>query len=68
MDSRIEELATIILERAKSSADLIKDGGLRDKDRYHTYRRFERLAVDMLTAIHEYRVDHRDEYVDRVAP
>ena len=53
MDSRIETLAEIILDRAKSSADTIGINNARESDEYQTFRRLEWLAVDMLTALHE---------------
>lgn len=61
MDSRIEELAEIILERAKGTADLIKTPS--DADRYKAYRRCEWLAVEILSVIHDYRCDHQEEYL-----
>lgn len=63
MDSRIEELATIIQERASSTADLFMEGGDRG-DSYHSYRSLEALARNMLRVIKEYRADHPKEYED----
>jgi hypothetical protein len=60
MDSRIEELAEIILERAKGVADQITERN--HSDTYRTYRRIERQAVDILAALREYRADHPEEY------
>ena len=62
MDSRIETLAEIILDRAKSSADTIGINNARESDEYQTFRRLEWLAVDMLTALHEYRVAYPEKY------
>ena len=67
MDSRIEELAAVIQDHAKAQADMLQAGGWRDKDRYQVYRKCEWLALDILTAIHQYRIDHRDEYQDKPA-
>jgi hypothetical protein len=61
MDSRIEELAQIILERSEDSADAIREGGVRD-DRYHGYRRLQSLAADMLAVVKDYRRDHPEKY------
>lgn len=65
MDSRIEELAQIIGERAGSAADLVRDAadGYRG-DRYHSWRRMQALANEILTVISDYRRDHPKEYVD----
>jgi len=63
MDSRIEELATIIKERASSTADLLQDRSDRG-DVYHSYRSLETLASNMLRVIKEYRTDHPKEYED----
>jgi hypothetical protein len=68
MDSRIEELAAIILERAESSANAINSGavpGQVDKatrDRYATYRRLQWSATEMLSLIHDYRVNNPELY------
>lgn len=60
MDSRIEELAEIILERAKGAADPITERN--HDDRYRTYRRIEWLATDILAALRQYRAEHPQEY------
>jgi len=65
MDSRIEELANIIQERASSTADLLQDGGDRG-DAYHSYRSLEAMAGSMLRVIKEYREEHPKEYDDPV--
>lgn len=70
MDSRIEELAEVILERAKSTADALNESAKSTSaqvspqtvDRYKAYRRCEWLAVEVLTVIHDYRCDHREEH------
>ncbi len=68
MDSRIEELALIIAERAGQAADNVRNaaGGVRG-DRYHSWRRLHALARDMQAVIDEYRRDHPEEYVDTTA-
>jgi hypothetical protein len=65
MDSRIEELAQIILERATDAANNVQAAadGLRG-DRYHSWRRLAHLAGEMKTVIDDYRNAHRDEYED----
>jgi len=66
MDSRIEELAAIIQERAKQTADAISAGVApfpeKEKDRFRTSRRIESLALELLTELHEFRCRHRDDY------
>ena len=63
MDSRIEELAQIIRERAGSAADNVRNaaGGVRG-DRYHSWRQLHALAGQMLEVIESYRKDHPEEY------
>lgn len=65
MDSRIEELAQIIRERAGQSAETVRAAadGFRG-DRYHSWRQLERLASEMQQVIDDYRHDHPEEYVD----
>ena len=65
MDSRIEELAQIIRERAREAAHNVQAAadGLRG-DRYHSWRRLEYLAGEMQTVIDDYRKAHREEYED----
>ena len=65
MDSRIEELAQIIRERAGDAADNVRNaaGGIRG-DRYHSWARLHSLAGDMLDVISGYRSDHPEEYRD----
>lgn len=65
MDSRIEELAHIIAERAGDAADNTRKAadGLRG-DRYHAWRRLHALAREMLTVVEDYRRDHPEEYAD----
>jgi hypothetical protein len=65
MDTRVEELACIIHERAKESADNIRSAaGCERGDLYPCYRRLQSLAYEMLNVISEYRRDHPEEYVD----
>lgn len=63
MDSRIEELAQIIRERAASAADNVRRAadGVRG-DRYHSWRSLESLAMGMLRVIEDYRREHPEEY------
>ena len=61
MDTRIEVLAEVILDRAKLNADLFAEGRNRG-DKYHAYRRIENLCRDMLGVLEEYRRDHPEEY------
>lgn len=65
MDSRIEELAQIIRERAREAAHNVQAAadGLRG-DRYHSWRRLENLAAEMQTVMGDYRKTHREEYED----
>ena len=65
MDSRIEELAQIISERAGAATEKARNatGGIKD-DRYQYWRRLHSLARDMQAAIDEYRRDHPEEYLD----
>lgn len=65
MDSRIEELAQIISERAGAAAENMRNasGGILG-DRYHSWRRLHTLARDMQAVIDEYRRDHPEEYRD----
>ena len=63
MDSRIEELAQIIAERAGDAADNVSraaDGQL--GDRYHSWCRLRNLAREMKTVIDDYRKAHPKEY------
>ena len=62
MDSRIEELAQIIRERAGASADNLSKTKI--EGQYHYWRRLESLAVSMLRVIEEYRREHPEEYTD----
>lgn len=68
MDSRIEELAQIIRERAGDAAKNVQAAadGYRG-DRYHSWRALERLAGEMQGVIDQYRRDHREEYVDVIS-
>ena len=65
MDSRIEELAQIISERAGAAAENTRNaaGGILG-DRYHSWRRLHTLARDIQAVIDEYRRDHPEEYRD----
>lgn len=68
MDSRIEELAEIIQERAKQTADAIAKSNTKapakDIDRYKTSRLIESMALDILTELHQFRLRHREDYFD----
>lgn len=63
MDSRIEELARLIAERAGDAAENVRRAadGLRG-DRYHSWRRLHYLAREMQTVIDDYRKAHPEEY------
>jgi len=65
MDSRIEELAQIIRERAGDAADNVRNaaGGVRG-DRYRAWLGLHSLANNMLDIISGYRLDHPEEYRD----
>lgn len=65
MDSRIEELAQIIAERAGVAVDNARNaaGGIMD-NRYHYWRRLQALASDMQEVVDDYRRDHPEEYRD----
>lgn len=65
MDSRIEELAQIIRERAGDAQENVRKaaGGIRG-DRYHSWARLHALAGSMLEVISDYRKDHPEEYRD----
>lgn len=65
MDSRIEELAQIISDRAGAAAENTRNaaGGILG-DRYHSWRRLHTLARDIQAVIDEYRRDHPEEYRD----
>ena len=65
MDSRIEEFASAIKERARDAAKNTgssTDGIL--SDRYRSWRRLFHLAAEMQTVIDDYRKSHREEYED----
>ena len=59
MDSRIEELASIIVERAeayvKASSDDPRPNDLYAADKHITYRNIGRLAMDILFELQEHR-------------
>lgn len=63
MDSRIEELALIIAERAGDAAESVRRAadGLRG-DRYHSWKRLHYLAREMQAVIDDYRKSHPEEY------
>lgn len=65
MDSRIEELAQAIVERAGAMSEnvIAAPGGIRG-DRYRSWHRLHSLARGMLEVIDEYRRDHPEEYRD----
>lgn len=66
MDSRIEELAAIIIERCDSVRDSgrtipsVQDGSQADK--YRTYRMIGELALQILFEVRDYRDRHPDLY------
>lgn len=65
MDSRIEELAQIIFERAGDAAKNVErsaDGLL--GDRHRSWTRLHSLAREMKSVIDEYRKAHPEEYED----
>ena len=65
MDSRIEELASAIKERARDAAKNFRassDGVL--SDQYHSWLRLFHLAGEIQTVIDDYRKAHREEYED----
>ncbi len=69
MDSRIEELAEIILERAESSANAIGEGAKQgreltaaERDKYATYRRLQWSATEMLGWLHDFRINNPELY------
>ena len=57
MDTRIEELADIILDRCR---DYLPNRGYDDKN--ETYKTIAKLALDMLIATEGYRQRHPEEY------
>ena len=64
MDSRIEELAEIIVERTE---DFIKNcpnvyQGESVKQKYKSYKLIGCMAVEILEIIHQYRIDNPDLY------
>jgi hypothetical protein len=56
MDTRIEELADIIIDRCR---DYRKEPGYDDK--YETYLTLRRLAEDMLIQVEGYRQRHKED-------
>lgn len=58
MDTRIEELATIIIERCGRRGEPRRGAD----DRYDTYWHILRLAEDMKRACEGYRQRHPEEY------
>lgn len=63
MDTRIEELAQIILERAHTTAEQLMDNSERN-EKYHSYRTVEQLATRILRVVADYRKEHPKEYED----
>ena len=63
MDSRIEELALIIAERAGAASENVQNAadGLRG-DRYWSWKRLHSLAREMQAVIDDYRKAHPEEY------
>ena len=64
MDSRIEELAEIIQDRCEEYRKSLPNEwrGKTEKDRAISYRTIGCLALEMLTILHDFRVNHRDLY------
>lgn len=66
MDSRVEELAAVIQEYCESKWKVAKDNPSASQgqqgDRLSTYRRIDRLALEMLAEIRDYRDRHPEEY------
>jgi hypothetical protein len=68
MDSKIEELAKVIAERAESEADKARDA---DGDRSHccrSYLKLRDMALEMLLVISSYRRTHMEKYEDAPTP
>jgi hypothetical protein len=65
MDSRIEELAQIIRERAREAAHNVQAAadGIRG-DRFYSWNRLFQLSAEMQTVIDDYRKSHPEEYED----
>ena len=65
MDSRIEEFAQAIYERAEFAAENVRKAadGYRG-DRYHSWRSLQNLAKSMLDVVNDYRKAHPEEYAD----
>lgn len=65
MDSRIEELAGIIAERANEACGVVQRAadGVRG-DRYWAWSQMRASALEILSVIDKYRRDHPEEYVD----
>ena len=59
MDSRIEELAMCILERARAAAEY-------RGPKYNYWRRIEVLAGEIIGVIFQYRTDFPNEYEDSI--
>lgn len=59
MDSRIEELLCIIVERCNSN---IQDSGL--DDRTIAYSQVKHLAISANRVLQDYRKEHPEEYGD----
>ena len=66
MDTRIEELAEIIIERCeafiKPSLEAREYKGEDCAAKFRTYKRIQWLAIEMLESIHAYRIGNPDEY------
>ena len=66
MDSRIEELSEVIIERCESfikpAMEAREYKGENFAAKFRTYRRIQGLAIEILEAIHSYRTGNPDEY------
>jgi hypothetical protein len=64
MDSRIEELASIIQDRCEEYKKYCPNEWLGEtvRDKYKSYQLIGGLAVEILEILHQFRCDHKELY------